>query len=215
MWIKKRSDLTNALSITPPFLRNAFSDSGLVTDYRDWQIPLGRRFRSLKIWFVLRSYGVNGIQAHIRKHITLGETFHGLIQTRPDLFRVLTGPTFALTVITVVPRRKQRRVSANMPDPNHERYLNDFTPDAHGQALMEANKVTQAVYESVNKKGEIFITNSVINGVYCIRIVAGSPAVEEKHIRRAFEILVETAEEELDKESSSGVVAGVGDLKVE
>ena len=61
LWVKRRTDLTSALSITPSYLRNDYSDSGLVTDYRDWQIPLGRRFRSLKIWFVLRSYGVSGM----------------------------------------------------------------------------------------------------------------------------------------------------------
>jgi aromatic-L-amino-acid decarboxylase len=201
MYIKKRSDLTSSLSITPSFLRNSFSDSGLVTDYRDWQIPLGRRFRSLKIWFVLRSYGVKGIQSHIRRHIAIGEVFHGLVQTRLDLFSVLTGPVFALTVFSVVPRLRQqqqrRSVSASQPDPSHERYLNDFTPDAKQQAMMEANKVTQEVYELVNKKGEIFVTPLVIGGCYNIRVVAGSPHVEEKHIRRAFEIFVETAEEVL------------------
>jgi len=57
----------NALSLTPAFLRNIASDSGLVIDYRDWQIPLGRRFRSLKIWFVLRAFGANGLREHIRK----------------------------------------------------------------------------------------------------------------------------------------------------
>jgi aromatic-L-amino-acid decarboxylase len=198
MFVRKRSDLTSALSITPSYLRNEFSDSGLVTDYRDWQIPLGRRFRSLKVWFVLRTYGVTGIQQHIRGHIRLGELFHGLVQTRKDLFDVLSGPAFALTVITVVPRRRQRRTSANQPDPSHERYLNDFTPDAKDQAMMEANKVTQEVYESVNKKGEIFLTSSVFSGVYAIRVVSGSPMAEEKYIRRAFEILVESTEEVLN-----------------
>jgi aromatic-L-amino-acid decarboxylase len=199
MYVKKRTDLTSALSITPSYLRNEFSESGLVTDYRDWQIPLGRRFRSLKVWFVLRSYGVTGIQNHIRGHIRLGELFHSLVQTRKDLFDVLAGPAFALTVITVVPRRRKRRTSANLPDPDHGRYLNDFTPDAGQQVLMEANKITQAVYESVNKKGEIFLTSSVFSGVYAIRVVSGSPMAEEKYVRRAFDILVETAEEVLQE----------------
>ncbi|KAF2670533.1 aromatic-L-amino-acid decarboxylase [Microthyrium microscopicum] len=198
MYVKKRSDLTTALSITPSYLRNAFSDSGLVTDYRDWQIPLGRRFRALKVWFVLRSYGISGIQAHIRGHIRLGEIFGSLIKTRPDVFEILTGPVFALTVFTVLPRRKAGGgTRGDLPDSSHERYLNDFTPDASGQALMEANAVTQKMYERVNEKGEIYITSSVIGGVYAIRVVSGSPAAEEKYIRRAFEILVETAEEVL------------------
>jgi aromatic-L-amino-acid/L-tryptophan decarboxylase len=199
LFIRKRSDLTTALSITPSYLRNTYSDSGLVTDYRDWQIPLGRRFRSLKIWFVIRSYGISGLQQHIRGHIKLGELFHSLVLTRPDLFSVLAGPTFALTVITVVPKKlaRRRRTSANEPDPSHERYLNDFTPDAQAQALMDANHVTKEVYEAVNNKGEIFLTSSIISGIYAIRVVSASPTAEEKYVRRAFEILVKTAEEVL------------------
>src|ERR1700712_2987982 len=101
MFVKDRNDLTSVLTVTPSYLRSDEADSGLVTDYRDWQIPLGRRFRSLKVWFVLRTYGVSGIQAHIRNHVKLGELFHELVLTRDDLFSVVTGPTFALTVITV------------------------------------------------------------------------------------------------------------------
>src|ERR1700753_1488753 len=175
MFVKDRTDLTSALSITPSYLKNSFSDSGLVTDYRDWQIPLGRRFRSLKVWFVLRTYGISGIQAHIRKHVQLGELFHELIMTRQDLFSVLTGPAFALTVITVKQPQSKRPVSANQPDPSHERYLNDFTPDAENQALIDANHLTKEVYEQVNRKGEIFLTSSVISGIYAIRAVSGSP----------------------------------------
>jgi glutamate/tyrosine decarboxylase-like PLP-dependent enzyme len=61
-----------------------------VTDYRDWQIPLGRRFRALKIWFVMRTYGIQGFKAHIRNHIRLGELFHSLVKSRPDLFNFNT-----------------------------------------------------------------------------------------------------------------------------
>jgi aromatic-L-amino-acid decarboxylase len=199
--VRKRSDLTSALSITPSYLRNSYSDSGLVTDYRDWQIPLGRRFRSLKIWFVVRSYGIEGLQKHIRTHIAIGEKFHSLILERKDLFDVLAGPAFALTVITVKPRKRERRVSAaNKSDPTHERYLNDFTPDAMAQALIDANRITKEVYELINTRGEIFLTSGVIGGVYAIRVVAAGPMTEEKHLERAYEILVNTAEEVLGKE---------------
>ncbi|TID18230.1 aromatic-L-amino-acid decarboxylase [Venturia nashicola] len=202
LFLKTRRYLTSALSITPSYLRNSFSDSGLVTDYRDWQIPLGRRFRALKIWFVLRSYGISGLQAHIRGHIKLGEYFHSLILTRPDLFSVLAGPSFALNVITINPHRsKQRRLSAaNRPDPDHERYLNNVSPDAEAQALVDANRITKEVYETVNARGEIYLTSSVIAGIYVIRIVSAAPGVEEKYLTRAFEILVEVSEEVLDKE---------------
>lgn len=201
MYVKNRTDLTDSLTVTPHYLRNEFSSSGLVTDYKDWQLPLGRRFRSLKIWFVLRTYGLEGLRKHIRGHVKLGELFHSLVLSRPDLFSVFVPPAFALTVITVHPRskgRRSRRVSANAPDPNHERYLNDFTPDAEANALLEANRITKEVYERVNKDGEVFVTNTVVNGVNCIRVVSASPWAEEKYLRRCFEILVREAEAVLD-----------------
>ncbi|KAB8298743.1 hypothetical protein EYC80_000918 [Monilinia laxa] len=182
LYVKKRKDLIDALSITPSYLRNEFSDSGLVTDYRDWQIPLGRRFRSLKMWFVMRTYGVQGLRAHIRDTLTRGDIFADLVKSRKDLFNIITGPNFALTVINVVPK----------------------------VAGLEAqNKVTAEVYELINKRGEIYITSSVVKGTYAIRLVSANPKAEEKYLRRAFEILVETTEEVRDgkprKEESNGV----------
>jgi aromatic-L-amino-acid decarboxylase len=64
-----------ALSILPEFLRNTASDSGQVVDYRDWHIQLGRRFRALKLWAVIRCYGVSGLQQHIRTHVELAQQF--------------------------------------------------------------------------------------------------------------------------------------------
>lgn len=75
---RDRRSLTGALSITPEYLRNAGTDSGAI-DYRDWQVPLGRRFRALKLWFVLRHYGAEGLRAHIREHMRLSEVFESLV----------------------------------------------------------------------------------------------------------------------------------------
>jgi aromatic-L-amino-acid/L-tryptophan decarboxylase len=74
-YIADREALIRTLSILPEFLRNQASESGAVTDYRDWQIPLGRRFRALKLWFVLRYYGIEGLQFHIREHVRLAQEF--------------------------------------------------------------------------------------------------------------------------------------------
>ena len=74
-WTRDRRALTDALSVTPEYLRNAASDSGQVIDYRDWQIPLGRRFRALKLWFVIRHYWVEGLTAYIREHVRLAALF--------------------------------------------------------------------------------------------------------------------------------------------
>ncbi len=74
-YVSDRSILISSLSILPEYLRNRTSETGAVTDYRDWQVPLGRRFRSLKLWFVLRHYGIEGLQYHIRRHVELAQEF--------------------------------------------------------------------------------------------------------------------------------------------
>jgi aromatic-L-amino-acid decarboxylase len=74
-YVADRSALIQTLSVLPEYLRNQATASGAVIDYRDWQIPLGRRFRSLKLWFVIRHYGVEGLQYHIRRHVALAQQF--------------------------------------------------------------------------------------------------------------------------------------------
>ena len=74
-YVARRKDLIDALSILPEYLRNQASESGAVIDYRDWQVPLGRRFRALKLWFVIRSYGVEGLRHHVREHVALAQEF--------------------------------------------------------------------------------------------------------------------------------------------
>ena len=74
-YVADRKALIQALSIMPEYLRNQATESGAVIDYRDWQIPLGRRFRSLKLWFVIRHYGVEGLQYHVRQHVQIAQQF--------------------------------------------------------------------------------------------------------------------------------------------
>ena len=72
-YVADRKALIHTLSVLPEYLRDAASESGAVIDYRDWHVPLGRRFRALKLWFVIRHYGVQGLQAHIRRHVELAQ----------------------------------------------------------------------------------------------------------------------------------------------
>jgi aromatic-L-amino-acid decarboxylase len=74
-YVADRKALIQTLSVLPEYLRNKATETGAVIDYRDWQIPLGRRFRSLKLWFVIRHYGVEGLQHHIRQHVELAQQF--------------------------------------------------------------------------------------------------------------------------------------------
>ena len=83
-YVADREPLVAALSILPEYLRNQATESGKVIDYRDWQIPLGRRFRALKLWFVLRSYGVEGLRHHIREHVALAADFEKHVAADPS-----------------------------------------------------------------------------------------------------------------------------------
>jgi aromatic-L-amino-acid/L-tryptophan decarboxylase len=74
-WVADRAALIGALSILPEYLRNSATESGAVIDYRDWQVPLGRRFRALKLWAVIRWYGAEGLRAHVRSHVALAQEF--------------------------------------------------------------------------------------------------------------------------------------------
>lgn len=74
-WVADKAALINALSILPEYLRNKATESGAVIDYRDWQVPLGRRFRALKLWFVIRHYGIEGLRFHVRRHVEIAQEF--------------------------------------------------------------------------------------------------------------------------------------------
>jgi len=83
-WVANRKALIQTLSILPEYLRNQATESGAVIDYRDWHIQLGRRFRSLKLWLVIRHYGVEGLQHHIRRHVELAQQFASWVRSDQD-----------------------------------------------------------------------------------------------------------------------------------
>lgn len=186
LWVRKRAWLIEALSIKPPYLRNHYSDDALVTDYRDWQIPLGRRFRSLKLWCVLRNYGINGLRAHIRNGVDLGKFLEAKLVSRPDLFSIFTPARFGLVTLRI-----------------------------KGVDEEEINVRTERVYESINAAGEFYLTATVVNDKWAIRVCTAVTKVQEEHVQRIFEILVETAEVEMkakngvSNEISSGIPNGV------
>ncbi|KAJ6444311.1 aromatic-L-amino-acid decarboxylase [Purpureocillium lavendulum] len=174
VWVRSRAHLISALSIKPPYLRNQFSDGDLVTDYRDWQIPLGRRFRSLKLWVVLRSYGLRGLQAHVRKGVTLCESLETKLRQRPDLFSVFTPARFALLSLRLV-----------------------------GESEDQVNRRTEALYEQVNAGGQFYLTSTVISGKFAIRVCTGVAAVQEEHVQKLFDVLVEGTEKLVKGEHGS------------
>lgn len=94
-WVANRQELINTFSILPEYLRNKASESGKVFDYRDWHIQLGRRFRALKLWFVIRHYGVEGLQHLIRKHVQMTKEFERWVN-ESDGFEVVGQPRMNL-----------------------------------------------------------------------------------------------------------------------
>lgn len=114
----------------------------------------------------MRTYGVSGLQTHIRNTISHGEHFATLIRSRPDLYKIVTPPAFALTVFVV-------------------------NPGDGGQQLEVQNKITKAVYERVNEEGRVYITSTVVDGSYAIRVVGAGPKVRKETLERAFEVVTE------------------------
>ncbi|KZT64413.1 hypothetical protein DAEQUDRAFT_732637 [Daedalea quercina L-15889] len=173
LWVKSRKDLTDALDVTPEFLRTKQSEAGAVIDYRNWHLGLGRRFRSLKIWFVLRSYGVKGFQAYIRRCIELNEYFVSLIKTSPT-FALVTKPSFALSVFRIV------------ADPVALSLGVSLGSDA-------LNDLNRTFYAHVSARGEILLTQTQLNGTFCVRFAVGAERTRKEHIDKAWTLIQEEA----------------------
>ena len=94
-YVADRAALIRTLSILPEYLRNQATQSGAVIDYRDWQVSLGRRFRALKLWFVIRHYGVEGLRQHLRRHVALAQEFAGWVRA-DDRFELAVPPPLNL-----------------------------------------------------------------------------------------------------------------------
>ncbi|RKU47657.1 hypothetical protein DL546_008917 [Coniochaeta pulveracea] len=175
LFIRDRNWLIRAFSVNQAVYDNHHSEGGLVTDYREWQIPLSRRFRALKIWFVMRTYGVEGIREYIRKTMGLAERFEKLLKTKQHLFEILAGPSFALLVFRVV------------------------SPVGHKESpenkLRRQNKLTRLLCEKANSSGKVWVTSTVLEERYAIRFMTAVSTTEERHIDMAFALFVELAEE--------------------
>eukprot|EP00249_Psilotum_nudum_P018946 c27032_g1_i2 orf=156-1640(+) len=165
LWVKDSSALVDALSTNPEFLKNKVSEAKLVSDYKDWQIPLGRRFRSLKLWMVLRLYGASGLRKYIRNHIKLAEHFENLVHA-DSRFEIMVPRTFALVCFRLKP----------------------FDGDQdNGYAL------NSSLLEAVNASGEMYFSHTVLSGVYVLRLAIGAPLTEQIHVDGAWKVIQEHA----------------------
>ena len=157
-WVADRAALIDALSVLPEYLRNRATDSGAVIDYRDWHVPLGRRFRALKLWFVIRHYGAEGLRAHVRTSIAHAEWFAAQVE-QSDQFD-LAAP---LSVGLVCFRHR--------------------AGDAFTEALMNR----------LNESGALYLTHTVLDGRFVLRLAVGAPATRREHVEAAWDRILETA----------------------
>jgi aromatic-L-amino-acid/L-tryptophan decarboxylase len=111
VWFRDARPVVDALSITPVYLRNEQSESGAVIDFRDWQVPLGRRFRALKPWLVMRHYGAEGLAGHIREHVRLGRLLADRVLDHPG-FELAAPPALNLVVLRLTGDDADARTSA-------------------------------------------------------------------------------------------------------
>ncbi|MEP6591553.1 MAG: pyridoxal-dependent decarboxylase [Gemmatimonadota bacterium] len=153
--------LLRTFTVAPEYLKTRHDPD--VVNYRDWGIPLGRRFRALKLWFVLRSYGVAGLQAMIRTHIALGHELAGWVDAEPGWERLAPTPLGLVCLRHAPP--------ALLGD--------EAALAAHNAALMER----------VNASGRVFMTHTTLAGKYAIRVAIGSWRTERRNVEEAWGLL--------------------------
>lgn len=161
----------------------------MAIDYRNWHLGLGRRFRSLKLWFVLRSFGAEGFRKYIRrvrhiftflcmikadllstKAIELNNIFAGLI-SESKILSLVTPPSFALSVFRLVPAGVQG-----------------------GLSLEALNELNRSLFGRLSARQDIMLTQTNLNGIFCIRFVVGAARTDEQHVRNAYDVVAEEAE---------------------
>ena len=160
-FVKDKNALIKTFSMMPEYLKTAYDDK--VNNYKDWGIQLGRRFRALKLWFVLRSFGVEGLQEKIRFHIELGKKFEEFVGSDNDL-EILAPRYFNLVCF--------RLKSGQFP-------------------ASELNNVNESFLKMINSTGSLFMTHTKLDGKYVLRFVIGKTYVTENNLHEAWQVIQE------------------------
>ena len=162
-FVKDASSLIRTFEILPEYLKTR--TRGKVNDYRDWGVPLGRRFRALKLWSVIRSFGLEGLQDKVRNHIAYAAELAQSISSEPD-FEIL-----APVVISVVCFR--------------------FRPEGFGEE--DLNTLNEKLNHRLNDTGKIYLSHTVLKGKYTLRMVTAQTNVTAEHVKNAWSLIKETA----------------------
>jgi aromatic-L-amino-acid decarboxylase len=171
LYCRRPDVLTGATSLVPEYLRTA--EAGQARNLMDWGHPLGRRFRALKLWMVLRAYGREGIMARIREHLRLAQVAAALVDEADDLERLAPVP-FSTVCLRALPRDLRARTGEEAV----EHYL---------------SRLNMQTLEAVNKSGEVFLSHTGLRGRTAIRLAIGNLRTEERHVRRGIALVREHA----------------------
>ncbi|MBS3977930.1 MAG: aminotransferase class V-fold PLP-dependent enzyme [Syntrophomonadaceae bacterium] len=156
--------LVKTFEIHPEYLKTAADTQ--VKNYRDWGVQLGRRFRALKLWFVIRSYGVEGLQSMVREHLRLAQLFKSWVDEEAR-FEVMAPVNLSLVCF---------RFNDGRPEP-------------------ELHNKNKELLEKINATGSVYLTHTTLKGKYVMRMAIGSRLTEEKHVRQAWELIQKMAKE--------------------
>lgn len=170
-FVKDPVALVNTFTILPDYLKTSFD--GEVKNYRDWGIPLGRRFRALKLWFVIREMGVEGIRERIRDHIKYGQWLKSEIEKTSDF--ELKAP---VPLNTICFRYEPKGIDAGYLEP-----------------------LNRSIMETINKSGKLFFMQTVLNGQFTLRLAFGNSNLKLSHVESAWSLIQKTAKTELVKYS--------------
>jgi aromatic-L-amino-acid/L-tryptophan decarboxylase len=163
-FVRDPAALVRAFEIHPEYLKDGTGSE--VKNYRDWGIQLGRRFRALKLWFVIRSYGVDGLRAMVREHLRLAGLFQGWLEA-DRRFELLAPVDLGLVCFRL--------------------------RDGRGEARLDA--LNRELLAAVNRTGRVFLTHTTLRGRFTLRLVVGQRTTAERHVRGAFEIISAAAAE--------------------
>lgn len=160
-FVRDVSALLRTFATAPAYLQTAHDTD--VVNYRDWGIQLGRQFRALKLWFVIRSYGVDGLRAMLRHHIALADRFRSWVLAEPG-FVVAAPAPFGLVCFRHEPAALKGDAAAL---------------DAWNEKLLQR----------VNAPGDVYLTHTRLGGRYTLRMAIGQWQTEEAHVRRAWDLV--------------------------
>jgi len=169
LWVRDTHRLTDSLETNPEYLKNDASESGNVTDLKDMQVGVGRRFRGLKLWMVMRTYGSAKLQEHIRSDVAMAKMFEDAVRA-DDRFEVVVPRNFALVCFRIKP---------------------------HGGGMTEedADEANRELMERLNRTGKAYLAHTVVGDRFVLRFAVGSSLQEERHVRSAWELINKTTTE--------------------